>query len=58
MQASQFVQFIEERLGLKVGCVEVIAYKKGFINKDQLLQLAQPFVKSGYGSYLIELTKD
>ena len=58
MQASQFVQVVEERQGLKVGCVEEIAYKKGFINKDQLLQLAQPFVKSGYGSYLIELTKD
>ena len=58
MQASQFVQVIEERQGLKVGCIEEIAYKKGFINKQQLLQLAQPFVKSGYGSYLIELTKD
>lgn len=58
MQASQFVQVVEERQGLKVGCVEEIAYKKGFINKQQLLQLAQPFVKSGYGSYLIELTKD
>ena len=58
MQASQFVQVVEERQGLKVGCIEEIAYKKGFINKDQLLQLAQPFVKSGYGSYLIELIKD
>jgi glucose-1-phosphate thymidylyltransferase len=58
MQASQFVQVVQERQGLKVGCIEEIAYKKGFINKEQLLQLAQPFVKSGYGSYLIELTKD
>ena len=58
MQASQFVQVVEERQGLKVGCIEEIAYKKGFINKEQLLQLAQPFVKSGYGSYLIELTKN
>ena len=58
MQASQFVQVVEERQGLKVGCIEEIAYNKGFINKDQLLQLAQPFVKSGYGSYLIELIKD
>ena len=58
MQASQFVQVVEERQGLKVGCIEEIAYKKGFINKEQLVQLAQPFVKSGYGSYLIELTKD
>ena len=58
MQASQFVQVVEERQGLKVGCIEEIAYEKGFINKEQLVQLAQPFVKSGYGSYLIELTKD
>lgn len=57
MQASQFVQVVEERQGLKVGCIEEIAYKKGFITKQQLLDLAQPFVKSGYGSYLIDLTK-
>ncbi len=57
MQASQFVQVIEERQGLKVGCIEEIAYKKGFINKQQLIDIAQPFIKSGYGSYLIELTK-
>ena len=57
MQASQFVQVVEERQGLKVGCIEEIAYKKGFITKQQLIDLAQPFVKSGYGSYLIDLTK-
>ena len=57
MQASQFVQVIEERQGLKVGCIEEVAYKKGFINKQQLLDIAKPFVKSGYGSYLIDLTK-
>jgi glucose-1-phosphate thymidylyltransferase len=57
MQASQFVQVVEERQGLKVGCIEEIAFKKGFITKQQLLDLAQPFVKSGYGSYLIDLTK-
>jgi glucose-1-phosphate thymidylyltransferase len=50
MQASQFVQVIEERQGLKVGCIEEIAYKKGFINKQQLIDLAQPLIKSGYGS--------
>ena len=57
MQASQFVQVIEERQGLKVGCIEEAAYKKGFINKQQLLDIAKPFLKSGYGSYLIDLTK-
>ena len=57
MQASQFVQVVEERQGLKIGCIEEVAYKKGFITKQQLIDLAQPFIKSGYGSYLIELTK-
>ena len=57
MQASQFIQVIEERQGLKVGCIEEIAYKKGFINKQQLIDLAQPLIKSGYGSYLLEMTK-
>jgi glucose-1-phosphate thymidylyltransferase len=57
MQASQFVQVVEERQGLKVGCIEEAAYKNGFINKQQLVKLAEPFMKSGYGSYLIELTK-
>ena len=58
MQASQFVQVIEERQGLKVGCIEEIAYKQGFINKQELLDIAQPFMKSGYGSYLIDLIKE
>ena len=49
MQASQFVQVIEERQGLKIGCIEEIAYKNGFINKQQLLNLAEPLLKSGYG---------
>ena len=57
MQASQFVQVIEERQGLKVGCIEEIAYKKGFINKQQLIDIAQPLIKSGYGLYLLEMTK-
>ena len=52
MQASQFVQVIEQRQGLKIGCIEEIAYKKGFINKGQLIKLAQPLAKSGYGDYL------
>ncbi len=55
MQASQFVQVIEERQGMKVGCVEEIAYKQGFIDKKQLVRLAEPLVKSGYGEYLLNL---
>jgi glucose-1-phosphate thymidylyltransferase len=57
MQAGQFVQVIEERQGLKIGCIEEIAYRKGYINAEQLKQLAQPLVKSGYGSYLMNLIK-
>lgn len=55
MQAGQFVHVIEERQGLKIGCIEEIAYKKGFINDDQLKVLAQDLVKSGYGNYLLNL---
>jgi len=58
MQAGQFVQVIEERQGLKIGSIEEVAYRNGFINKEQLKQLATPLVKSGYGSYLINLIKD
>lgn len=57
MQASQFVQVIEERQGLKVGCIEEVAYMKGFINKEQLQALAEPLLKSGYGQYLLSLEK-
>lgn len=56
-QAGQFVQVIEERQGLKVGCIEEVAYQMGFINEEQLEQLAQPLMKSGYGKYLTQLTK-
>jgi glucose-1-phosphate thymidylyltransferase len=52
-QASQFVEVIEERQGLKVGCIEEIAYEQGFIDANQLEQLAQPLLKSGYGGYLM-----
>ncbi len=55
MQAGQFVQVIEERQGLKVGCIEEIAWRKGFISDDQLKELAEPLVKSGYGKYLLNL---
>lgn len=55
MQAGQFVQVIEERQGLKIGCIEEIAYRNGFINSDQLRALAEPLVKSGYGTYLMSI---
>jgi glucose-1-phosphate thymidylyltransferase len=57
MQAGQFVQVIEERQGLKVGCIEEVAYKNGFISADELKQIATPLVKSGYGTYLMNLIK-
>ncbi|MCF0058894.1 MULTISPECIES: glucose-1-phosphate thymidylyltransferase RfbA [Dyadobacter] len=55
MQAGQFVQVIEERQGLKVGCIEEIAYRMGFITAEQLREIAKPLVKSGYGKYLLGL---
>jgi glucose-1-phosphate thymidylyltransferase len=55
MQAGQFVQVIEERQGLKIGCIEEVAYRNGFINDAQLKQLAAGLVKSGYGTYLLQL---
>ncbi len=55
MQASQFVQVIEERQGLKIGCIEEVAYRMGYINADQLRSVAEPLVKSGYGKYLLGL---
>ncbi|RLJ73886.1 glucose-1-phosphate thymidylyltransferase RfbA [Pedobacter alluvionis] len=57
MQAGQFVQIIEERQGLKIGCIEEIAYRMGFINAEQLTAIATPLVKSGYGSYLLKQIK-
>ena len=55
MQAGQFVQVIEERQGFKVGCIEEIAFRMGFISREQLNQVATPLVKSGYGNYLMNL---
>jgi glucose-1-phosphate thymidylyltransferase len=55
MQASNFVQVIEQRQGLKVGCIEEVAFRMGFITKEQLIQLAKPLEKSGYGVYLKNL---
>lgn len=57
MQAGQFVQVIEERQGLKVGCIEEIAWRQGFITDLQLKELADPLKKSGYGEYLLGLLK-
>jgi glucose-1-phosphate thymidylyltransferase len=58
MQAAQFVQVIEQRQGIKIACIEEIAYRKGFITKEELVQLAQPLLKSGYGEYLMRVAKE
>ena len=57
MQAGQFVQVIEERQGLKIGCIEEVAFNMGYINKEKLIKLATPLTKSGYGNYLLDLAK-
>jgi glucose-1-phosphate thymidylyltransferase len=55
MQASQFVQVIEQRQGIKIACIEEISFRKGFINKQQVEAMAQPLLKSGYGEYLLNV---
>ena len=55
IQANQYIQVIEERQGRKIGCIEEAAYKMGYINKTQLLEIAEPLRKSGYGEYLVKL---
>jgi len=57
IDATQFVQVIEDRQGLKVGCIEEVAYRKGFINAEQLEKIALPLMKSGYGTYLMNLLR-
>jgi glucose-1-phosphate thymidylyltransferase len=57
MQAGHYVEVIEERQGLKIGCIEEIAYRMGYINKEQLLELAKPLKKSGYGVYIENIVK-
>ncbi|MEA3479859.1 MAG: glucose-1-phosphate thymidylyltransferase RfbA, partial [Bacteroidota bacterium] len=52
MQAAQYVEVIEQRQGLKIGCIEEVAFRMGFINQTQLLEISQPLLKSGYGDYL------
>lgn len=57
MQAGQFVQVIEERQGMKIGAIEEVAYRMGYIDKEQLIKIAEPLRKSGYGEYLLRIAK-
>jgi glucose-1-phosphate thymidylyltransferase len=57
MQAANFIETIEERQGLKIACIEEIAYRMGFINAEQLEKLAQPLIKNGYGQYLMDILR-
>ncbi|MEA3479969.1 MAG: glucose-1-phosphate thymidylyltransferase, partial [Bacteroidota bacterium] len=57
MQAAQYVEVIEQRQGLKIGCIEEVAFRMGFINQTQLLEISQPLLKSGYGDYLVNLVE-
>ena len=57
MQASNYIQVIEERQGLKIGCIEEVAYEMGFIDAGQLERLGHKYIKSGYGQYLLNLLK-
>jgi glucose-1-phosphate thymidylyltransferase len=58
MLATNFVQVIEDRQGLKIGCIEEVAYQMGFINENDLIKLAEPLQKSGYGQYLLNVLKE
>ncbi len=58
LQAASFVQAVQERQGTKIGCIEEIAYRKGYIDADQLKSLAEPMLKNDYGRYLLEITKE
>ena len=58
LEASTFIETIERRQGLKVACIEEIAFEKGYINKEQLIKLAQPFAKNQYGKYLLRRLKE
>ena len=57
LEAGEFIATVEKRQGLKIACVEEIAYSLGYINKEQLIRLAEPFKKNGYGQYLLNLVK-
>lgn len=56
--ASEYIRVVEKRTGFKIGCVEEVAYRQGFITKEQLLAIAEPLIKSGYGKYLVSLTEE
>ena len=56
-EASSYIKTIETRQGLKIGCPEEVAWRKGFINRDKVYELAQPLKNSGYGDYLINLLR-
>ena len=56
-EASTFIEVIEKRQGLKVACLEEIAFKKGWITAEQLVELAKPMMKNGYGQYLLQIAK-
>lgn len=55
LEAANFIEAIETRQGLKIACLEEVAYRMGYINKDQLQELALPLMQSGYGEYLIQI---
>ena len=57
MQASHFIQVIEQRQGLKVACLEEIAFRKGFISAEQVERLARPLLQNGYGRYLLDMLR-
>ena len=57
-EASTFIEIIEKRQGLKVACIEEIAFEQGYINKEQLIELAQPLAKNQYGQYLLKLAEE
>lgn len=58
LQAGNFIQIVEERQGFKIGCIEEVAYRMGYITKEQLTELGNKFIKSGYGKYLLEVAQD
>ena len=58
LEASTFIETIERRQGLKVACIEEIAFERGYINKEQLIELAQPLAKNQYGQYLLRRAEE
>ena len=58
LEASQFIEIVERRQGLKVACIEEIAFQQGYISKQQLVELAQPLIKNQYGQYLLKCAEE